>query len=64
MVIWNTRTEVVNMVVADIPRKPVHYSWQLVKGTALHRAISVIPLLVRPPVGIFKLVLHVKKPNS
>lgn len=50
-------------MVADVAGEPVERLWQLIKSAALNRCLEVIPSVFPLFVGVFMLVLHVKKPE-
>src|ERR1043166_4100345 len=64
IVIWNTRAEMMNMMEADIPRKPLQHLRQFVEGTSLQGRRRVIPFLASLPIHPFKLMLNVEQPDA
>ena len=53
-----------DVVVADVSGKPVEHCGQSIKRAPLHRGVRVVPIFAAAPVGVFKLMLHIEKPNS
>src|SRR5687767_8841705 len=64
IVIGDARAEVVQVVIADIPGKPLEDFRQLVKRAALQRGGGVVPVFSAFPVNAVKLMLHVKEPDA
>ena len=64
MIVRDRRAQVMDMMKADVPRKPLQYFRQLVERTSLERSSAVIPISTALPMNIFELVLHVKQPHA
>src|SRR5450755_1223998 len=64
MVIRDARTQVMNMMKANIAGKPLQDFRELIEGTALKRRAGVVPLLDPRTVRTLKLVLHVEEPHA
>ena len=64
VVIRDARAEVMNVMKADIPRKPLKYFGKFVKGASFKRCLCVIPIITSFPVDTIKLVLHIEQPNT
>src|SRR5882762_4332718 len=62
MIIWNSRTEMVNVVKPDVAGEPLEHFGQFVERTALQRCLGVIPVAAAFPVNAIKLMLHIKQP--
>jgi len=61
MVIRDARTQVMNMMKADIAGKPLQDFRELIEGTAVKRGARIVPILSPRPVCAFELVLHVEE---
>ena len=64
MIIRDRRAEVMDVMKADVARKPLQYFRQLVEGTSFERSSAVIPVRTAFPMNIFELMLHVKQPHT
>src|SRR5579863_9658424 len=64
MVVRNARTQVMNMMEADIAGEPLQEFGQFVKRAALERRRGVIPILGARPVSALELVLHIEEPKA
>lgn len=64
VVVGNARTQVVDMVEADVARKPLQHLRQLVERAAPQRGRRIVPMLAALPVNIFELMLHVEEPEA
>ena len=60
MVVGNGRAQMMDMMKADIARKPLQDSGQLVERAPVQRSLRVIPPVAALPVRAFKLMLYVK----
>ncbi len=64
IVVRDPRTEMVDVVEADVAGEPLQDAGKLVEGAALHGCVGVVPGFIALPVGPFELVLHVEEPES
>src|SRR5712664_657252 len=64
MIVRDRRAEVMYVMKADVPRKPLQYFRQLIERTSLERSSAVIPIRTAFPMNIFELMLHVKQPHT
>jgi hypothetical protein len=64
IVVRNTGAEMMNMVKADIPGKPLQDLGQFVKRTAFERSFCVIPVFAAFPVNAIELMLHIEQPHT
>lgn len=64
MIIRDARTQVMNMMKANITGKPLQNLRELIEGTALQRRAGVVPFFTPHPVRILKLMLHVEEPHA
>jgi len=64
VVIRDARAEMMNVMKADIARKPLKYFGKFVKGASFKRCLCVIPIITSFPVDTIKLVLHIEQPNT
>src|SRR5262249_55527903 len=62
--VGDARAEVVDGVQADVAREPLEYFGQLIVGASLQRCFGEIPFGMVAPIGIFKLMLHIKQPDA
>ena len=62
VVIGNTAIKVMDMMKADVAGEPLQDTRQTIVRTAFHRRTTKFPLLVRLPIGVFKLMLDEKQP--
>ena len=63
-VVRNSRTEMMDMMKADVSAEPLKNFRKFVVRTALQGSLGKVPILSPLPVDIFKLMLHVEKPHS
>src|SRR3954463_2010892 len=63
VVIGDTCTQVMDVVETDVAGEVLQQPRQLQVGASVHRCLVVAPFLVRLPVGVLELVLHVEKPD-
>ena len=64
VVVWNTRVEVVDVVVADVSRKPLENPWEVVVAAPGHGGGRVVPILTGGPIRVLELVLDVEQPET
>src|ERR1041385_2498616 len=60
VVIGNPRTEMMDVMKADVAGEPLQHPGKFKEGTALQRRRRVIPLVAPLPVHSLELMLHVK----
>src|SRR5580704_11203228 len=63
IVIWNARTQVMNVVKPDVAGKPLQDPRQFVERTALECRCRKTPIVTPLPINIFKLMLDVEEPD-
>src|SRR6266404_2532821 len=56
MIIRDARAQVMNVVKADVARKPLQHFRQLVKGASFQRRLAVVPAGAALPMSVFELV--------
>jgi len=64
VVVRNSRLKVMDMMQADIARKPLQHRRQFVEGASLHCGVHRFPIVGTSPICRIELVLHVKEPNA
>ena len=64
VVVWNTRVEVVDVVVADVSRKPLENPWEVVVAAPGHGGGRVVPILTGGPIRVLELMLDVEQPET
>src|SRR5260221_12542259 len=64
IVVWDARSQVVDVMVADVPAEPLQHPGQLVERAPGERGLDGIPALVLRPIYVLVLVLHVEKPDA
>jgi hypothetical protein len=64
IIIGNARTQVMNMVKANVAREPLQNFRQFVERTALEGRRGEVPFARAFPVGVFKLVLDIEHPDA
>ena len=64
VVIWNLRVEMVNVMVADVSRKPLENPWKVVVTAACHGGSRVVPIFAGGPIRVFELMLDIKQPEA
>ena len=64
VIVRNARAEMVNVMEADVTGKPLEDFREFVERTALQCGCGVVPLVATLPIGVFKLMLHVKEPDT
>ena len=60
VVVGDARAQVMDVVQADIPRKPLQHFGQFVVRTPLQRRFEAIPRCIPRPVDVAKLVLDIE----
>src|SRR5258708_1970317 len=64
VVIGNSRTKMMNVVIADIARNPREAPRQFKKTTPLQRCRPITPFSPPLPIDSLKLMLHIKQPKT
>src|SRR5688572_16959725 len=64
VVVRNARTEVVNMMVADVAREPLEDARQFIERTALQCGSGEIPVLPALPIDTIELMLNIEQPDA
>ena len=64
VVVRNLRAEMMQVVIADVPREPLENAREFVERTPLQCRRRVVPVLSPLPIGVLELVLHVKQPDA
>ena len=60
VIIWDFRTQVVDVVEAYISGEPLDDAWRFKERASMQGHLHVVPLLVVTPDHIFKLVLNIE----
>src|SRR5699024_5719343 len=63
-IVWHPWTKVMYMVIADAASQPLQYFRQLIVRTSINGSFHKIPFIFIFEVGILKLMLYIKEPNS
>src|SRR6266581_7749429 len=64
VVVWDARTQMVNVMEPDVAREPLQDPGQFVKGAPLEGRFREAPFLAPLPVHSFELMLHVEQPET
>src|SRR5687767_1024804 len=64
IVVGNARTQMVDVVKANVAREPLENFRQLVERTAFECRSCVVPILPAFPIDVLELMLHVEQPHS
>lgn len=63
IVVRNSRTQVVDMMIADVSCEPLQDLRQTIKRATLQRSSQKVPLFAPFPIGAVELMLDVKEPH-
>lgn len=64
VVVWYLGSQVMYMVKANVAAKPLQQLRKFEKGSAAQSRFRIFPFFMPAPIGIFELVLYVKKENA
>ncbi len=63
-VVWNARSEMVDVVITDVRGEPAQHGWQVVERAAFDRRTKRAPGFAALPVSFLEGVLHVEQPDA
>ena len=64
VVVRNAGVQVVNVMVADVARKPLENPWEVVVAASGHGSGRVVPILTGGPIRVLKLMLNIEQPET